>query len=344
MKQNNKWIRTAGSLLCVLMLFVFSGCTLRDTQMASTNPQGAQSGQLRVVTTLFPQYDFVRQVTGEKAYVSLLLPLGMESHSYEPSPADVIAIGDADLFVYTGDYMEGWVSGILESVGTDVMVLDISQGIPLDMEMHGHEHGEEESGHDEPEEHFAGDGHHHEFDPHIWTSPVKARQMVENLVQALCRADPENAAYYQENARRYQQELGQLDSDIRTVIADSAQKTLFFGGTFPFHYFFEEYGLEYEAAYDNCSGETEPSVAVMTHMIREMREEQIPVIYYEELVDPKIARSIAEETGAQMLLFHSCHNVSQHDFEEGVTYLSLMRQNLEHLKIGLGNVTTEGLL
>lgn len=334
MKQKNRCVPVAFLLLCAVLLLIFPGCSLRDTQMASTDPNGPKTGQLRVVTTLFPQYDFVRQIAGEKAHVSLLLPLGMESHAYEPSPADVIAISHADLFVYTGDYMEGWVSGILESVGTHVTVLDVSQGIPLDMEGHGHE---------EPE-HFAGDGHHHEVDPHIWTSPVNARKMVDLIVQALCEADPQNAAYYQGNARVYQQKLEQLDEDIRTVIAGSAHNPLFFGGTFPFHYFFEEYSLEYEAAYDNCSGETEPSVAVMIQMIREMRQDQIPVIYYEELVDPKIARSIAEETGAQMLLFHSCHNVSQHDFEEGVTYLSLMRQNIEHLKIGLGTRATKGLL
>lgn len=317
---------------------------MRGAQMASTEPQGPRPGQLRVVTTLFPQYDFVRQIAGDKAHVSLLLPLGMESHSYEPSPADVIAIGDADLFVYTGDYMEGWVSGILESVGSNLAVLDVSHAIPLDMEGHDHEHESGEDPESEAEKHFAGDGHHHEYDPHIWTSPMIAHQMVDNIVDALCDADPANEAYYRENGRKYQQELTALDQDIRTVIAASAKKPLFFGGTFPFHYFFEEYGLEYEAAYDNCSGETEPSVAVMTHMIREMRREKIPAIYYEELVDPKIARSIAEETGAQMLLFHSCHNVSKDDFDNGVTYLSLMRQNLEHLKIGLGTQKMEGLL
>lgn len=342
MKQENKRIRHCLFVCLALVLLLFSGCTVRAAQMASTNPDGPQPGQLRVVTTLFPQYDFVRQIAGDHAHVSLLLPLGTESHSYEPSPADVIAISEADLFVYTGDYMEGWVSGILESVGSDLDVVDVSYGIPLDAEDHDHE----TSVHDASDEtgHFAGDGHHHEFDPHIWTSPVIAQHMVDHIVESLCEADPEHAAYYQENGRAYQQKLTALDQEIRAAVANRAQKPLFFGGTFPFHYFFEEYGLEYEAAYDNCSGETEPSVAVMTRMIREMRREQTPVIYYEELVDPKVARSISEETGAQMLLFHSCHNVSQDDFDQGVTYLSLMQQNLEHLKIGLGIPTTEGLL
>ena len=267
------------------------------------------------------------KLLGDKAHITLLLPLGMDSHSYEPTPSNLIAIEESDLFIYTGDYMEGWASGILESINQDhVTVLDVSHGISLDME--------EEDGHGH--EHHAGDGHNHQFDPHIWTSPVNAQKMVDNILEALCEIDPENADYYRKNAQDYQKKLSDLDQKIRGIVADGERKEVFFGGTFPFHYFFEEYGLEYEAAYDNCSGETEPSVGTMTHMIQEMREEKIPVIYYEELVDPKIARTIAEETGAEMLLFHSCHNVSKDDFERGVTYLDLMNQNAEHLKEGLG--------
>ena len=314
-------------VLFSLWAMMLTGCSVRQNQLASTNPEGEKEGQVKIMTTLFPQYDFARQIAGDKAHITLLLPLGMDSHCMSLTPSNLIAIEEADLFIYTGDYMEGWASGILESINQDhVTVLDVSHGISLDME--------EEDGHGH--EHHAGDGHNHQFDPHIWTSPVNAQKMVDNILEALCEIDPENADYYRKNAQDYQKKLSDLDQKIRGIVADGERKEVFFGGTFPFHYFFEEYGLEYEAAYDNCSGETEPSVGTMTHMIQEMREEKIPVIYYEELVDPKIARTIAEETGAEMLLFHSCHNVSKDDFERGVTYLDLMNQNAEHLKEGLG--------
>lgn len=316
----------AACLLLVSSLAALAGCSGQpEGSNGSTTPS---TGKLTIMTTLFPQYDFARQVAGEHAEVSLLLPLGMESHSYEPTPADVVQIGKSDLFIYTGNYMEGWVSGILDNAASDSLtVLDVSKGIELDVEG--------EDGHD----HHANDGHQHEYDPHIWTSPVLAKQMVENIAQTLCYIDPEHAADYQANARAYQEKLDALDGEIRQVVADGQRKKVFFGGTFPFHYFFEEYGLEYEAAYDSCSGETEPSAGVVAHMIEEMRQENIPVIYHEELVDPKIARSIADETGASMLLFHSCHNVSRDDFERGVTYLELMHQNAENLKQGLGSRT-----
>ncbi len=193
----------AACLLLVSSLAALAGCS---GQPAGSNGSAAPStGKLTIMTTLFPQYDFARQVAGEHAEVSLLLPLGMESHSYEPTPADVVQIGKSDLFIYTGNYMEGWVSGILDNAASDSLtVLDVSTGIELDVEG--------EDGHD----HHANDGHQHEYDPHIWTSPVLAKQMVENIAQTLCYIDPEHAADYQANARAYQEKLGRSGRSLPT--------------------------------------------------------------------------------------------------------------------------------
>lgn len=302
------------SALCLMLL---AGC-------AQTVEKKENQKQVHIVATLFPQYDFARQIAGDKAKVSLLLPAGVESHSYEPTPADIIAINQADLFVYTGEAMEPWAKSIIDGVSGGGKVLDISSGITLAQEGEHHDH-------ETPEEHAEHGG----FDPHIWTSPRNALVMVDNLAEALGQVDAENTAYYKENAMRYKEELEALDADIAKMVDQAEGKEIFFGGRFALHYFAERYGLTSHAAFDSCSSETEPSARAVADIVDEMREKKIPVIYYEELTDPKVARMIAEETGAKPLLLHSCHNVSKEELENGATYLSLMRQNLQNLKEGL---------
>ena len=292
--------------------------------------------KVTIIATLFPQYDFARQIAGEYANVVLLLPPGMESHSYDPSPADIIAIQNADIFLYTGESMENWAADIMEGIEGSVQVVDLSYHIPLVKEEEIE--AEYESTHYEntKEHQYTHTGHTHIYDPHIWTNPVYAKIMAKKKENALIESDPAHAAEYQENAKAYIAELKNLDQDIRDTVANAKYKEVFFGGRFAMYYFTKEYGLSYEAVYDSCSSETEPSVRAVIHMVEEIEEKEIPVIYYEELVDPRIARTIAEETGCQMLLWHSCHSVSKKELEEGITYLDLMEQNVKHLKIGLG--------
>lgn len=289
--------------------------------------------KITVIATLFPQYDFARQIAGEYANVVLLLPPGVESHSFDPSPTDMIAIQNADIFLYTGQYMESWAADVIEGIEGDTCVVDLSAQIPLvkqeDVEK---EHESAHEGHNHAES-----GHAHSYDPHIWTNPVYAEIMVENITAALIACDPEHADKYQAREEAYLAELDRLDTEIRAAVETAEYRELFFGGRFAMYYFTREYGLSYEAVYDSCSSETEPSVKSVMHVINEMKEKEIPVIYYEELVDPRIARTIAEETGCEMLLWHSCHSVTKKELEEGVTYLDLMWQNLENLKIGLGS-------
>ncbi|MBC8570005.1 metal ABC transporter substrate-binding protein [Zongyangia hominis] len=301
-------------LLCLgALLTLLAGCGGNQTR--------EESGKLKIVTTLFPQYDFARQLCGDRAEVTLLLPPGVESHSYEPSPADIIKIDKADLFIYTGDNMEPWAKRIIDGItNPDVRVVDASQGITLD--------ASEEEDHD-------GDGHDHAYDPHIWTSPVLAKAMVQNIADALCESDPEGKETYAARAADYEGKLDALDDEFFSIIGEGRRKEIVFAGRFAFHYFAQRYGLSYTAAYDSCSHEAEPSAQTIAGIIDTIRREQIPVVFYEELTDPKVAQSISEETGAKMLLLHSCHNVSKKDFDSGVTYLSLMEQNAANLKEGL---------
>ena len=303
-----------------LTVVILAGC---DTQNTTTN-----NGKITVVTTLFPQYDFVRQIAGDYANIELLLPPGVESHTFDPSPADVMRIHKADVFLYTGLSMEAWAEKLIADLPSSVHVLNTSQGITL-LKNPGGAHNHDHDDHT----HTTDDAS--EYDPHIWTSPVNAKIMVSNILETLCTADPANEQAYRANAQRYLQQLTNLDSEIRAVVANGKRRELIFGSRFALFYFTHEYDLSYRSAFDSCSADAEPSAKTVATLIDTVKEEQIPVIYFEELTDPKIARSVSEETGAQMLLFHSCHNLSKEDFENGATYLSLMRQNVQNLEKGL---------
>ncbi|MBR0026945.1 MAG: zinc ABC transporter substrate-binding protein [Clostridia bacterium] len=298
-------------LMAVLLL---AGCA------PETAPK--QEGVLTVTATLFPQFDFAREVGGDLVSVELLLPPGVESHSYEPSPADIIAINECDVFLYTGEGMEPWAHTIAESLDGDMLVTDVSRGVELTCAHEEHEH--EHHGHD-----------HGAYDPHIWTDPTKAMIMVENIRDAFIARDPEHEAVYRENAQAYLAELAALDEALLALSASLTDHDIYFGGRFAMRYFAERYGFTCHAAYDSCAAETEPSARAVSEIIDGMTASHARAIYYEEMVKPTVALAIAEEVGAETLLLHSCHNVSRSEMEQGVTYLSLMEQNLANLKEGL---------
>ena len=329
-----------------------AGCSKGGSDNSGDDGDGSGK-KLKIVATLFPQYDFARQIVGDYADVTLLLPPGMESHSYDLRPADMIEIRESDMFIYTGKYMEAWAQTITASLDDSVMVVDVSDGITLEKEKDyfvdehsAHEDTDEDDEHgahgdtDEDDEHGAHEehshaGHTHEYDPHIWTSPVYAMQMVENIVDALMEKDPQHAAEYRQRADEYIDKLSELDVAFRQVSEESTNKTIFFGGRFAMTYFVREYGFDCVSAYHDCSAESEPSISSVMRMIDEIKESGAKAVYYEELVDPKVARTIAEETGVKLLLLHSAHNVSRQEYESGVTYLDLMWNNVENLKEGL---------
>lgn len=310
-----KFFRRILSAFFILLTvpILFSACAPK-----AAPSKAAGTGKLSVVATLFPQYDFARQLAGDYADVTLLLPPGAESHSYEPSPSDVIRISNADIFLYTGDAMETWVPKMLSGINSpSLKVIDVSKGISLDpaADHDGHDHGA--------------------FDPHIWTSPVMSKQIVQNIAAALQEADPDHAAAYASNSQAYLEQLDALDARFREIVARGKRLDFIFGSRFACHYFAQEYGLAPDSPYDSCSAETEPGAQAMAHVIDHVKSAGIPVIYYQELTDQRVSQAVAEATGAQPLLFHSCHNVSKTDFENGVTYLSLMEQNAVNLEKGL---------
>ena len=198
-----------------------------------------------------------------------------------------------------------------------------------DVAVHDEDHAQEYLDEDD------GHGVEIEYDEHIWTSPVNAKKLAGVLAEVLAQEDPAHAASYAENCASYQDKLTELDAEFREVVSHAKRRLVVFGDKFPLRYFFDEYGLEYRAAFSGCSTDTEPSAKTIAYLIDKVREKQIPAVYYLELSSPRVAEIIGEETGAEPLLFHSCHNVTRHQFDSGVTYLELMEQNVKNLKKGL---------
>lgn len=329
----------------LLIITTIASCGSPTSAPASKTGDDTEATEkrLKIIATIFPHYDFTRAVVDERADITMLLPPGVESHSYDPTPADIISINECDLFIYTGADMEAWAESILEGVSNkDMRVIALADDISiddiydLDDDNDNHNDNDDPHDHDEDDHDDHGDhAHVHEHDPHIWTSPIIASAMVDSILSAVCELDPENEQYYTENASAYKIELKELDTEFRNIVTTSKRKEIYFGDRFALKYFTEEYGIEFHAAFDSCSSEAEPSASTITSMIDEIKDKNIPVIYHAELNDPKIARSLSEATGAEMLLFHSCHNVTKEEFDDGLTYVDLMRQNADNLRRGL---------
>lgn len=486
-------------------------------EKSSSAPASIGTKKLSIVTTIFPPYDFARQVAGEKADIKMLLPPASESHSFEPTPQDIIDISNADIFIYAGGDSDTWVNGILESIDTskikilsmmglvDVVEEEIKEGMTEDDHDHHHEHdkklteedvhdralsdwsgewksiesalengsldeyvkhsaeenetdteaqkneltkkwksdydsitisdntvnfdgietdykyigykiidsdhgssvwygfetqnenvpkyiafndhgtshAEDEHNHEEHDHehdeqetpHFylrygnesfeklttiedwtpkyftkeASDediakamnehnhGHSHEgvYDEHVWTSPVNAKLITQAIAKAMIEKDSVNTDTYQKNETKYIAELDALDKSFRDVVANAKRKTLIFGDRFPFRYFVEEYGLDYYAAFPGCSTETEANAQTIAFLIDKVKAEEIPVVFHIELSNEKMADTICNETNAKKALFHSAHNLTKDEFNNGTTYLDVMKKNVESLKEAL---------
>ena len=320
------------ALLAGLMLPTLCACAQQPPQ---------DSGKLQVVCTLFPYYDFARVIGGDEAEVTLLVAAGKETHSFEPTPLDVIRVSEADVFLYNGGEGEQWVEDILSSAGGNIPVtaamMDLvdlhSEEIVEGMQVsghHDHDHDGDSAHHEEEE-----DSDEVEYDEHIWTSPVVAQSICRGICDALCKADRENAEVYAARTEEYVAQLGELDAAFREVVENARRDTLVFGDRFPLLYFCKTYGLHYRAAFHGCAGDTEPSLGTLKYLIDKVRDENIPVVYTIELSSQKVARAIAETTGAKVVTFHSCQQVTREEFNSGASYLTLMWDNVEALREGL---------
>ncbi len=384
---------------------VLGGCAQTGGSQGAFDASSEENGKLKVAVTLFPYYDFVRQIAGNQVDLQMVIPAGMDSHSFEPTPADIRTIQHADILISNGGTMEHWLDETLAALDTTNMTIvtmmdyvdaveeeivegmedadhdhehthvyvaadhDHSGEMPEEHAAHAHEdddhdhsgetpeehaaHAHEDDDHDHsgetPEEHAAHsyeedtrsyvdhDGHEEEieYDEHIWTSPVNAMKLVDVIGDTLAEADPAHADTYHQGAENYKKELEEIDSGFREVSANRKRNMIVMGDKFPFRYLADEYQLDYRAAFSGCSSDTEPSAKTIAYLIDKVKEEQIPAVYYLELSSHRVAEIIGEETGAEPLLLHSCHNVTRAQFDAGITYAGLMRQNIENLRKGI---------
>lgn len=312
-------------ITAVTLMLLLVSCTSVYTQ------NSADGEKLSIVTTIFPYYDFAKNIAGDKANVKMLLSPGNEPHDYDPSPSDIVSIENCDIFIYNGGESDAWVDGVLDSIeNKNIKVLKMMDYVNLRYEEeidHSHHEGSVDSEHDHQDD--------LEYDEHIWTSIKNAETLSKSIFDAVVAADSKNTDYYSDNLNKYTAELSALDNKFKSVTDNAKRDTVVFGDRFPLLYFAKDYNLKYEAAFPGCSSETEPSIAVVTHLIDFVRDNNIPVVFYLDFSNGKTAKLISEDSDAKTLKFSSCHNVTKEQFADGTSYISLMEQNLSALKEAL---------
>lgn len=298
--------------------FCFCGCESKKI---------ADSGEkIVVVTTLFPLFDFARTIGGGKASVFLLLPPGVEAHSFEPRPEDILRINKAKIFIYTNKAMEPWVEKILKSIdNSDITVVESGLGVIYDNDISLHHQHLEQHGNKEKDS----------FDPHIWLDFDRAKKMVDNITAAFIKVDKKNEDFYKKNADDFKNRLTLLDESYKSNLKHCKTRHFFYAGHFAFGYMAKRYNLKYVTALSTLSPEEEPKPENIAKMIKEIKNSKVDYIFYEDFFSPKLAEAISKETGALLLKINPAHNISKDEMERGITFINLMEQNLAQLKKGL---------
>lgn len=295
----------------LIILLIICGC------------KNSKSNKITIVTTSFPSYDFVRSITkNSDIEVKMLLKPGMDLHDYEPTAQDIIDINNSKLFIYTGGESDSWINDVLKNIDVNnkkiIKLMDLVDLYDEEVK-DGMEIDEDEK----------------ELDEHVWTSPVNARIIITKLKEEIKNIDSNNSSLYEKNANEYIEQIKKIDEEIREIVNSSKRQELIFGDRFPLLYFVKEYNIDYYAAFPGCSEQTEASAKTISYLIDKVKKDNIPVIFHIELSNGKIANTIAKETGAKVLQFNSAHNITQEEFDNGVTYVDLMKDNIKVLKEAL---------
>lgn len=325
----------------LLALFMLVGALAGCGKQNDTN----KTDKLSIVTTIFPEYDWVREILGDKAdnaEITMLLDNGVDLHSYQPTADDIVKISDCDLFIYVGGESDGWVEdalrnaanrnmkviNLLEVLGDSVKTEEIVEGMQEE-----HEH-EDAHAHDDAEEHE----HEEEADEHVWLSLKNAKMLVRVISKALQELDPDNKDIYAANADAYVKKLSALDADYQAAVDAASNKTILFGDRFPFRYLVDDYGLRYYAAFVGCSAETEAGFETISFLAKRVDEWKLPCVLTIEGAQHKIAETIVRNTTAKnqkVLTMDSMQSTTTQDVKNGTTYLSVMEKNLSVLKEAL---------
>ena len=365
------------SVMCASLLFL-TGCATSNSTNSSTSAsveassesldQGSSVSEdakdpnkkISIVTTIFPEYDWVREIVGnhaDKFEITYLMNKGVDLHSYQASAEDIAKVSSADLFIYVGGESDTWaedaiaeatnkdmkVINLLNSLGSDVKEEEVVEGMAAEDE-HDHDHSEEAKDHDHSEEDkdhdHAKEGEEVEYDEHVWLSLKNAQKLVMDIEANIESLDPDNAADYAANAQAYVKKLEELDKEYQKAVDESSVKYILVGDRFPFRYLVDDYGLKYSAAFVGCSAETEASFDTITFLAGKLDELGLKNVVTIENSNQKIAKTIIENTKNKdqgLLVLNSLQSVSQKDIDGGLTYLSVMKDNLEVLKKALTN-------
>ena len=323
-----KVLKVMIALVMVFGIVDLTGCNKND-----------KNDKLTIISTSFPGYDFARAITkdNDNVEVKMLLKSGAEMHDFEPTPQDIKNIKNSDIFIYVGGDSDEWIEDVLDDIDTDktkiIKLMDLVNVVEEE-----HVEGMEEHHHDEDDEEHEEEHEHEEeieYDEHVWTSPINAITITNKLKDEVVKIDNDNKELYEKNASNYVNELNNIDSEIKDIVKNGKRKEIIFGDRFPLRYFVDEYGLSYYAAFPGCSEQTEASAKTISFLINKVKEDKIPVVFHIELSSGKIADAIAKETGAKVLEFKTAHNISASDFDAGVTYVDIMKDNIKVLKEAL---------
>ena len=365
----------------------FTGCSAKTEK---TDKVENNKNKLKVVTTIFPEYDITRAIAKDKIDLELLIKPGVDVHSFSPTPQDIKTVESSNVFIYGGTDHDTWVETLTKSIDMkDKKVVKLVDGIEQleeetvdgmkhehdhdhddkeEKDDHDHDHDEKDEKHDHDHDHDEKDekhdhdhdhdkkdekhdhdhdeknekeekhNHDHdddELDPHYWTSPKNAIKMVNTITNALVEKDPENAEFYKENAKNYIKQLEEVDKELHNVVDNAKIKKVVVADRFPFRYLFADLGLEYRALFSACSVESTASAGQIKKMVDYVKTNKIPVVYRIEMGKGEMAETVAKDSGAKVKLLHSIHTVTKDEFDKGVTYIDLMKQNIEALKEGL---------
>lgn len=312
-------------ILIILAILIIVGLAFIIFKGGNNQNKDKDSKKIKIVSSNFASYDFLRAIIGDNDNVELtfLMGPGKDAHSYDPTAQDLITIQNADLFVYVGGEMEKWSDKVLDSLNKDdkkiICIADFVDTIE-EKEVDGAEEEEEEGA----------------FDEHIWTSPENSVKMVNALEQSMEQIDNENAPKYRENAERYIAQINDIDKQIQEIVDNKKRDRLIFADKMPMQYFIDYYNLKVSAAFKGCSTESEPSAKTIAYLEDKVKEEKIPVVLYIELNPGRVAKTIANEAGqCEAMQIQALHNVSLDDFNNGETWVSLMTRNIDVLKKAL---------
>ena len=313
----------------IVVVIMLAACCAALLCAGCKKAEVAPKSGLQVVTTLFPLYDFARIIAGDRAQVTMLLPPGVEPHTFEPRPEDMIRINRAGLFIYTSKYMEPWAEKIISGIDNkSLRVVNAGDRVTYQPGIAEHDHG-----HKEVEEH----GHHHDqkgMDPHIWLDFANASLMVDSILEGFIAADPCGGIAYQRNAADLKKQLAALDLRYREGLKSCNTRKLLHGGHYTFGYLARRYNLDYHAL-SGISSDSEPSAERMAALVREIKTSGTKYLFAEELLSPRLTETLAKEAGVGVLMLHGAHNLSRDDQAKNVSFFDLMERNLIQLQKGL---------